>query len=195
VTGERRWAVRVLKAWQHPFWRAFLPVGGTYALTVAGLMWGPALQIDRTQMSPIVGGLVVLLFTVSHAVVPVFFYRAFFAGGRPPVFIAGFIYFHMGMWFGIPIVGLAAMTNWLSLAWVAVHMGLARRGTRVWVYLENGSTSLALLLFLMAFSGEAIFPWGVIVVACQSTLLTVLEYKARRLWVTSDTVTSDTMDT
>jgi len=180
--------VRVPKALQHPFWRALLPVGGTYACAVAGSMWGAGVEINRDKMSPFGGALIVLLFTLSHAVIPVFFYRAFFggAGKRAPASVAGFIYFHMGMWFGIPIIGLASMTNWLSLAWVVVHMAIARRGTRTWTYLENGSTSLALLLFLVAFSREAMFPWGVIVVACQSALLTVLEYKARRLWVTND---------
>ena len=75
------------------------------------------------------------------------------------------------------------MTGWYSLAWVFVHVLLAGRGQRRWAFLEHGSTSLALLLFLICFSGAGLFPIGVIVVLFQSLLLTVVEWKGKGLWV------------
>lgn len=188
--------MQVSKALRHPLCRAFVPVLGTYVVAVAGIMWGPVVPIQRRPMSPLAGGLIVLLFTLSHAVGPVFFYRIFMErptadkGARPPGCVGVFIYFHMGTWFGIPIIGLAALTNWLSLAWAVAHVSLAPRGTRTWTFLENGSTSLALVMFLVTFSPEAMFPWGAIVIVCQSAFLTVLEYKARPLWVAQVPVAS-----
>ena len=62
----------------------------------------------------------------------------------------------------------------------AEHSGPGRRR---WVFLEHGSTSMALLLFVVCFSGENIFPVGMIVVLLQSLLLTLVEWKGKGLWV------------
>ena len=42
---------------------------------------------------------------------------------------------------------------------------------------------MALLLFVVCFSGENIFPVGMIVVLLQSLLLTLVEWKGKGLWV------------
>ena len=49
--------------------------------------------------------------------------------------------------------------------------------------LEHGSTSMALLLFLICFSAERLFPLGLAVVILQALLLAVLESKARTQWL------------
>lgn len=180
------------------FARAAIPVSATYAAAAIGLTWfGGGLTENFSRMiSPLIGVPVVILFTLTHAVLPVFFYRHFLnalnrvegSEIKPEARLIagaarGFVGLHMAVWFGIPIVALAALTGWLSLAWAAGHLALARRGTRAWVFVEYGSTSMALLLFVVYFSGERLFPWGMGVVVLQSLLLTVLDWKAREQWI------------
>jgi hypothetical protein len=47
---------------------------------------------------------------------------------------------------------------------------------------EYGSTSLALLLFVVCFSGAALFPWGMAVCLVQAFVLASLDLTARRRW-------------
>ena len=185
------------------FLRSLVPVALTYSATIAGIKYFGAVDADFAvdQNIGIFGLLIVPLFTLSHAVVPVFFYRIFFGAiglmrsqfsqttHRPlnlTVFIwafSGFVYLHMGLWFGIPTIALAFLTGWLTIPAAAVHMLFAPKGSKVWVFLEYGSTSFALLLFVVFYSGENLFPFGVFVVLFQILLLTIIDWKARGLWV------------
>lgn len=182
----------------HSLLRSFMLVLITYALSAFGLalnvtpLFNPGINGD---IPVLVGIVVASLFTLSHAVVPAFFYRIFFSvldaikeskekvnsGGL--LFFSGFIYLHIGFWYGIPILGLAALTGWLNLAWVAIDVLRAGRGRRHWAFLQHGSTSIALVLFLTLFSGTNLFPMGIVVVLFQALLLTVLELKAKKLWI------------
>lgn len=187
------------------FLRSAIPVAATYASAAIGLAWfGGGLGAEFSRMiSPLIGVPVVLIFTLSHAVLPVFFYRGFFnalqraSSAKSPhaSIITGaarsFVGVHMAIWFGAPILILAALTGWLSLAWAAGHVALARRGTRAWTFVEYGSTSMALVLFLVCFSGERLFPWGLGVVVMQSLLLTILDWKARDQWISRAARASD----
>ena len=89
----------------------------------------------------------------------------------------------MGLWYGAPSLALAWMTGWLTIPAAVIHIALARKGTRTWVFLEYGSTSFALLLFVMWFSGENLLPNGILVVIFQICLLTIIDWKGRGLWV------------
>ena len=176
----------------------------TYCLSVIGLAFGNGLRFvgdDGSRMPVLFGLLIVPMFTFTHGVVPVFFYRLFIGvlesflagmetGGGKQLsskiifrFVYGFVYLNMGFWYGVPIVALAALTGWLSLGWGVLHVLLAGTGRRRWVFLEHGSTSMALLLFVVCFSGENMFPAGVMVVLFQSLLLTLVEWKGKALWV------------
>lgn len=97
------------------------------------------------------------------------------------------IWFFIAVWFCVPIMALAYFTAWLTLVWLAVHIALAKRGTRQWVFLEYGLTSMALWLFLICFSAERLIPLGLAVVILQALLLAVLESKARKRWLSHGT--------
>ena len=168
----------------------------TYALAAWGVMSGSNAEFANTGNSipPGVGCLVTLLFTLTHGVVPVFFYRIFFigvdaarTGGQglnQGLRIANlFTTLHMALWYGLPAILLAAMTSWYSLGWFVFHLIIAGKKRRRWTFIEHGSTSVALLLFLVMFSETNLFPLGIVVVISQSLLLTLAEWKGRRLWV------------
>jgi hypothetical protein len=179
--------------------RTFLLVLVTYALAALGL----ALNIKplfnagiNAGIHPIVGAVVVLLFTLTHAVVPVFFYSIFASvidaakkhssaqanpGGL--LIASGFFYLHFGCWYGLPILGLASLTGWLSLSWVLLDVLRAGSGQRRWAFLQHGSTSIALVLFVICFSGKNLFPVGILIVPLQALLLTVIEWKGKDLWI------------
>ena len=179
--------------------RTFLLVLVTYALAALGL----ALNIKplfnagmNGGIPPIMGAIVVLLFTLTHAVVPVFFYSIFASvidaaekRSLPKteqaglLFISGFFYLHFGCWFGLPILGLASLTGWLSLSWVLLDVLRAGSGQRRWTFLQHGSTSIALGLFVICFSGKNLFPVGILIVPLQALLLTVIEWKGKDLWI------------
>ena len=171
----------------------------TYALVALGLtlnmnpLFGAGLD---GGIPSLVGTGVVLLFTLTHAVVPVFVYSIFFKfidaaksrennlGEQAEQWgFSGFIHLHMGFWYGVPILGLAMLTGWLNLAWVLLDVLRAGHGRRRWTFLQHGSTSMAMGLFLVCFSGKNLFPLGIVVVVLQSLLLTVLDWKGRDLWV------------
>ena len=111
------------------------------------------------------------------------------AGGTNPVMLvpfllfSGFVYLHIGLWYGIPAITLAFMTEWLTIPVAVIHIALAKKGTRIWVFLEYGSTSFALLLFLVVFSAEELFPVGLLVALFQILLLTLVDWKGRGLWM------------
>lgn len=159
--------------------RAFVPVVATYLLTIVSFqLWGNT-SWDETK-SIDVG--TALLFTLSHGVLPVFLYRAF--GKLKPTNPFAYISVpHMAIWFGAPIAVLASMTGWLSLIGPIIHLLLAKRGERAWVFIEYGSTSMALLMFLLTFSTEAMFPMGIFVAFGQAILLDIVGTLGRGLWV------------
>ncbi len=178
------------------FFSSVLVVLPTYALSAWGVMSGSNGEFTNNSDSipPVVGCLVTLIFTLSHGVIPVFFYRIFFIGidaartgaqgMSQGLRIANlFTTLHMAAWYGLPAIALAAMTSWYSLGWFVFHLVIAGKKRRRWTFIEHGSTSVALLLFLVMFSETNLFPLGIVVVISQSLLLTLAEWKGRRLWV------------
>ena len=174
--------------------RSLLVVMPTYCLVA----WATTRGIDNPfeiesngENISIIGRVgIVLLFTLSHGVIPVFFYRLFLPNpaerkrlGGFSVFINLFVTLHMGFWYGVPIIGLAVMTGGFTVVWDILHVLLAGKGNRRWVFLQHGSTTMALLLFVVCFSAGKLFPIGIIVVILQSLLLTLVEWKGRGLWI------------
>ncbi|MBI82835.1 MAG: hypothetical protein CMJ81_06540 [Planctomycetaceae bacterium] len=187
--------------------RALLVVVPTYCAAVCGLKFGlipPFGGEDGLGVPALLGAFIVPMFTFTHGVVPVFFYRLFtgvldsFSQAKKTAtdnrlrsipflpFLSGFVYLHMGFWYGGPMILLAALTGWLSLAWGLLHVLLAGHGRRRWVFLEHGSTSMALLLFVVCFSGRNLFPVGVMVALFQALLLTLVEWKGKGLWIKAE---------
>lgn len=199
-----------LREWMKPNWqeigssflRSLVPVGLTYSAALIGIKYfgfGNSEFTSTNLPSGIVGLLVVPLFTLTHCVVPVFFYFIFVAAiqgmrqgmkstaVRPQTFafflvFSGFVYLHMAIWYGVPAIVLVYFTGWLSIPIAIVHIALAKKGTRTFVFLEYGSTSFALLLFFFMFSASEIFPLGLVVAFFQIMLLTVVDWKGRDLW-------------
>jgi hypothetical protein len=186
--------------------RNAVPAIGTFACAALGLTLfrGEVPAKMMVDVSALAGAGWVLLLTVTHAVAAVFLFRyvldflSLFKSvaaptGRNPVFriyvgiFQAFTWMLVVCWFGLPIIALAFLTGWLSLVWAAGHFVLAKRRERAWVFIEYGSTSTALLLFVMCFSAERLFPLGLIVIVMQSLLLTILDWKARERWLGSAT--------
>lgn len=178
------------------FFSSVLVVLPTYALAAWGVMSGSNAEFANTgdSIPPGVGCLVTLLFTLTHGVVPVFFYRISFIGidaartggqglNRGLRIANLFTTLHMALWYGLPAILLASMTSWYSLGWFVFHLIIAGKKRRRWTFIEHGSTSVALLLFLLMFSETNLFPLGIMVVIFQSLLLTLAEWKGRTLWV------------
>jgi hypothetical protein len=178
------------------FLRAAVPVVGTYISAALGaVLLGGVPEDVIVKGSPLALAAMVLLLTVTHALAAVFLFRflldflAQVAAAIPPgpqgriprVAVGGFrvwVWLFIGLWLGLPIVVLAYLTGWLSLVWAALHVALARRGSRAWAFFEYGSTSTALLLFVVCFSAVRLFPLGIVVVLLQATLLAILEVSA-----------------
>ncbi len=172
-----------------PFLRALVPVAVSYGLAAAGTFWWPSdllRSVKQDPLPPWIGLPVILLFTATHAVVPAFFYRPFVAVAQATRIraLGCFTYVHMGFWYGLPMLVLAAITGWLGLIGVVVHLALARRGTRTWVFFEYGSTAVSLLLLLAVTAMKSPLLWDVPVALGQILLLTFMEVKARPLWTT-----------
>jgi len=195
------------------FFRSLLPVGLTYSAALLGIEFGLSteIEIDRNNLNGALGLLIVPLFTATHCVFPVFFYFIFAAVimaikgemkkesniGAKLFFLvfSGFVFLHMGFWFGIPTIALAFFTGWLTIPLALVHIALSKKGTRTFVFLEYGSTSFALLLFFMLFSVEDIFPLGIIVAMLQILLLTLVDWKGRPLWLKLAAAASEKSET
>ena len=174
---------------RHPFLRAFPPVLVTYGLAALGLYLWPSRMLASIKQEPVpvwIGLPVIFLFTATHAVMPVFFYRRFvlLASLLHSGCVTAFIYAHIGFWYGVPALIVAGMTGWLSLAGAAAHVALAPRGARLWTFFQYGSTSVALLLFLAIFATRPdAVPLAMAAVAGQSVLLTIMEVKAKPGWM------------
>ena len=189
------------QGWLRSLGHALLVVVPTYCLAAWGASRGSTAPFGGAggpSVPPLLGAFVAILFTVSHGVVPVFFYRVFAnaeksmheqAGGFHPAraLFSGFRLLHMGIWYGAPMIILGVMTGWYSLGWTVFHVLFARSGWKQWVFLEHGSTAMALLLFLVLFSGTPLFPIGIVVVIFQALLLTLVEWKGRPLWTPGET--------
>ena len=175
----------------------------TYCLSALGLAFvaQPLFALPRDPEIPALkSAVLVVLFTLTHGVVPVFFYQFFvqvlqvvtrrleIAGDGPPRpkplarLMSGFVHLHMVVWFGAPMILLGALSGWISLAWGLLHVLLAAPGRRRWIFLEYGSTSMALALFILLFSGKALVPLGILVALFQAGLLTIVEWKGKHLW-------------
>lgn len=179
--------------------RALLVVVPTYVLAALGMRWQAGqpggMPIDGPDVPAVVAVFVVLIFTLSHGVIPVFFYAIFrgavvavrsATGSRwNPIslFISGFIGLHMVLWYGFPLAGLGFVNGWYTPAWAAFGVITAKRGERQWAWLEHGSTAMSLMLFQFVMSDVSLFPWGLLVVVMQSLLLTFAEWKGKPLWV------------
>ena len=105
--------------------KSLLVVVPTYSLAAYGALSAESsnLTMGGSTIPPIIGALVVILFTLTHGVVPVFFYRFFFQGlesgkggeakTNSSLNLATVFVNLLG---GFPILGLAAMTHWYSLS-------------------------------------------------------------------------------
>ena len=175
-----------------PLLQALVVVLSTYGLTTLGILRDSEdlLSEGRLDGGPATG--LVILFTFTHAIIPMFFYWMFLSplkgkqgksipqGGR--FLVMGFIYLHMGIWYLSPMIGLALYTKSLAPAWMILHILLARRGNRTWVFLQYGSTAFALLLFVFFVSMTNFYPQGLLVVVSQTGLLTLANWNAKKLW-------------
>ena len=63
-----------------------------------------------------------------------------------PKLILGFSYFLFGLWFGVPLIMLAFWSKGLTLAWLLLHLAITPKNLRMTSYIENGSTSFALVM-------------------------------------------------
>ena len=175
-----------------PLLQALVVVFSTYGITTLGIVRDSE---DVLSESHLAGGLatgLVILFTFTHGIIPMFFYWMFLSplqgkhgksipqGGR--FIVRGFIYLHMGIWYLSPMIGLALYTKSLAPAWMVLHILLAGRGNRTWVFLEYGSTAFALLLFVFFVSMANFYPQGLLVVAAQTGILTLANWKGKKLW-------------
>ncbi len=195
----------------HALLRALLVVVPTYCVAAFGVRFELAQPFggeDGLGVPVILGAFIVLLFTVTHGIGPIFFYRIFMGileifsrtqktaaddGVRlnpiPPHtfrFFRFYVGLSMAFWYGIPIIFLGALTGWMSLGWAFLHILLAGRGHRRWVFLEHGATAMALSLFVVCFSGNNLFPVGMMVGLFQALLLTLVEWKGKRLWTKAE---------
>ena len=191
--------------------RALLVVVPTYCVAAFGVRFGLAQPFggeDGLGVPVILGAFIVLLFTVTHGIGPIFFYRFFmgvleiFSRAQKtaaddrlrlnPILPLTFRFFRfyvglsMTFWYGIPIIFLGALTGWMSLGWAFLHILLAGRGHRRWVFLEHGATAMALSLFVVCFSGNNLFPVGMMVGLFQALLLTLVEWKGKLLWTKAE---------
>ncbi len=192
---------------EHYFFKALQVVVPTYCLSALGLIFGLKPLFtgpDNSDISLFMGTVMVGVFTFTHGVAPMFVYRLFVDGlnlfgtsdsgtqsnqlrAEPLArLLSGFSCLHMIVWYGSPILVLAALASWLPLVWALPHILLAGRGRRWWLLLQHGSTSIALVLFVLFFSGRHLFPLGVLVVLFQSLLLTVVEWKGKQLWISKE---------
>jgi hypothetical protein len=205
ITADGQWALRRSARWlavMAAFARCAAPVVATYTLAALGLtVFDPEIPQPRLHASEWQRAAIVLVVTATHAVIPVYFFHAvldmlsrFTAGLRFggahrqalrafEVFTGGFVWLLIGVWFGLPIVGLAYFSGWLTIAWAAVHVVFANRRSRSWVFIEYGSTSLALLLLAFFFSEGRLLSTGWAVVLLQSLFLSVLDWTARSRWI------------
>jgi hypothetical protein len=158
-------------------------------------MGGPA--------SPWLRGAIVAVFTLTHVAMATLVFRAILdVAGQfatliqrgsaelfPRIFVRAFkagIWLVIVMWFGLPMAALGWLTGWLSVAWAAVHLAFVRRDERAWTFLEYGSTSLALVLFIVCFSGLTLFPWGLAACVMQAMILSLLDLTVRQRWARVD---------
>ena len=149
----------------------------------------------------------VLIFTVLHGIAPIFLYYFMLRPGRDlkevleagnikpwrhPVILFIFLFFKLGTifthfymlcWYSFPIILLASLTSWMSLPFGIIHVLLAGHGRRRWVFLEHGATSMALLLFILAYSRENFFPAGLLIAIIQALILTLAEWSGKELWI------------
>lgn len=157
----------------HPFVRALAPVLITYFLAAVGTVYmHPASAPTDPLLFPC-GLYPAIGFMIFHAV---FLYAGDERGRRVAKYCSPLVIYG---WFGWPILVLACNTGWLTLGVAAVHIALARRAERTWVFVEYGATSLALLLLLVGFGGVQ-FPWGLAIVFLQSLVLTGLAVWGRK---------------
>ena len=83
---------------------------------------------------------------------------------------------------GIPILILAVEPSPLSLLGFLVHLLRTPRCTRVWVFLEYGSSAVCLLLFRAFYQDLALFPWALPAMVFQVGVLLVMARIARPMW-------------
>jgi hypothetical protein len=209
-SGYRRRQALVRSVVQSPWTRVFLPVAAMYVLAAVGMSRGDSTVGLPFRFDQMLGYFqatgILLLFTASHAVMPVFIYglalndmartreqtpaskpNAGGDAGRRPV-TAGddatasdgprwFVYLHMALWFGLPTAVLGAMTSGVSLIGPVLAVALAPTGRRARAWVDYGSTSMALMLW--ALLGRSLFPDGLIVIPIQAALLGLTHFLMR----------------
>ena len=178
---------------------AYIPVALGYGLATFGL----EPPVKQSFIHPWLALMATLGFTFTHAVFPAFFYFVFQSLLRharkhtagpaiprvkaPGMMQHGFLFLHMGLWYGTPMLFFAAMLGpWYGPVFVVtalLQFALAGRNNITWTFLQYGSTSLALLLYTLTISLPGVSPvWPVLAVLGQAGLLTLLEVFARPLW-------------
>ena len=141
-----------------------------------------------TVPKQIMAVLIAWMFTWTHAVIPAFVFGSIIAHGRDAGGTFGhflfllFISVAATFWFTAPIVIMTGQYGWQPLIWFGLHILLARRGTKRWLFVEYASTSLALVLY-SELAADPI-PFGLIAIAGQIFLLTFMNMKARPIWTT-----------
>lgn len=163
--------------------RVWLPVAITYVLAAVELQARITSKMELGQ-PPTWAFLwlfvVILLFTLLVTAGPVW---AFAEMHKRKWRDRALFFVGMGLFYGLPIVLVALIiSGWLISLGAALHVLLARRASRAWVFLEYGSTSFGLFLLLM-FAPLALFPWGILVAIAQGLLLALVELKFRPLWI------------
>lgn len=181
---------------RHPILRAFIPVLATYATVSIGgaflveLTRGEELAPPELEAHRVVGlWSHVAVLTVVHLLIPAVVYVGYSvtAPRRRDDSSWGCLLFMFTLgWFGVPILALASKTGPMSLIAAAIHLVFARRQERHWVFVEYGSTSFALLLFVLNFGG-AHFYVALPIVLFQTLMLTLLAVWGRPLVLTEET--------
>lgn len=92
-------------------------------------------------------------------------------GGNPvgELIVGGFVYLHMGLWYGLPTAALGYFTNGVSLLGPVLALAFAPSGRRARAWLDYGSTSMALTLWTI--TGAKLYPAGLFIIPIQAALL------------------------
>ena len=150
--------------------RSVIIVGGNYLASVYTLGWdlGDLPHHESPSVGLSIGlAMLVCLLTLTHGFLVgsfgILIFRSIFRGTTnyfqfvventhsfservSGFLIYGFLVLWFGIWFSVPMLILSGMTGRLTIAWALFHLAMTRPGHRMIAFIENGSTSLALLL-------------------------------------------------
>jgi hypothetical protein len=205
TTPEGNWTLarqRLAQITRPTQWLNFtLPIVISYLSVALGITWFGSRLTFETGGYDFVRAAIAVVFTVSHAFLPVIVIgfllkvvehgeATFRASLSSPtnllvvrvlrIFVGTFAAF----WFGIPIAALAFLTGWTNLAGALIYILWSKPGARLRTFVEYGSTSMAILLLIVA-TGGTIFTWvSFVVLGFQAILLAILERTMNYFWTT-----------